>query len=574
MRVAITAGLVMCAACAGGATRFPLREPLRRDTDLDPVSVACRPDPSPKEPGRVACYPREYVSPFVWDRIDTTVFGRLSRILSIDVTGEAENANSIDEVADSSWFENRPTSSPAEKTAGACTAEVALPSDPADGSWLIDHGKDNGSSIGFRVQVPGKGVYLLKADDPESPELASAASVIGAAVYHAAGFLTTCEQIIYVRREQFSLAPGLVVMANNGTPHPFDDAALTSALASLPRRGTLRRMQASKWLPGVALGPFRYETLRDDDPNDIILHEDRRELRGSRLIAAWLGHWDAREQNSMDVWIARDPAHKRSSPGYVRHYQIDTSDVFGQPMDPPTLAKRLGHSYQIDLEDIAVDFVTLGLISRPWDRAALVPGHELFGFFTANDFDPEAWKPAYPNPAFLRMTERDGAWMARLIARFSREDIRSLVAAGQFTDPRNSEYLEQLLVARQQRILARYLARLSPVADVHGEADGRVCAVDLARLREVYATDRFRYRIVETARGQRSVLSAELRPDGVVCFLPRPVDVGAVRDDDPARSVVFDVDNGTGAGPLEIHAYDLGHDRGLRVVGLVRRERD
>jgi hypothetical protein len=90
----------------------------------------------------------------------------------------------------------------------------------------------------------------------------------------------------------------------------------------------------------------------------------------------------------------------------------------------------------------------------------------------------------------------------------------------------------------------------------------------------VYSTDRFRYRIVENARGARSVLSAELRPDGVVCFLPRPIDVGAVPDDDLARIVVFDVDNGTGAGPLEIHTYDLGRDRGLRVVGLVRRERD
>jgi hypothetical protein len=570
MRMLI-ATVVATTACGGATTRFPLREPFARDTDLDAVSVACRPDPSPKEPNRVDCYPREYVSPYVWDRIDTTVFGRLSRILSLDLIGEARNANSLDEVADSSWFENRPAATPAEKAAGACTPEDALPSDVADGSWLIDHGKDNGSTVGFRVKVPGKGVYLLKADDPAAPELASAASVIGAAIYHAAGFETSCEQIVYVRREQFTLAPGLVVMANDGTPHPFDDAALTAALASLPRRGSLRRMQASKWLPGVAIGPFRYENTRDDDPNDIVRHEDRRELRGSRVLAAWLDHWDAREQNSMDVWLARDPANKRSSPGSVRHYQIDTSDVFGQPMEPATLAKRLGHSYEIDLRDIAVDFVTLGLVSRPWDRAASVRGHELFGFFTANDFDPAAWKPAYPNPAFLRMTERDGAWMARLIARFSPEDIHALAAAGQFTDPRETEYLAQVLLARQQRIFARYLTQLSPIVDVHAEADGRVCAVDLARLRGVFAADKFRYRVVETAGGRRTSLTAELRDGGVVCFVPRRIDARGLADDDAARIVVFHVDNGTSAGPLEIHTYDL--DRGLRIVGLIRKER-
>lgn len=567
--------VVATAACAASPTRFPLREPFRRDTDLDPVSVACRPDPSPKEPGRVACYPREYVSPFVWDRIETTVFGRLSRILSVDLIGEARNANSLDEVADSSWFVNRPAGwSPAQKAAGACTPDDALPDEVPDGSWLIDHGKDNGATVGFRVLVPGKGMYLLKADEPDAPERASAASVIGAAVYHAAGFETSCEQIVYVRRAQFRLAPGLLAIANDGSPHPFDDAALTAALATLPRRGASSRMQASKWLPGVAIGPFRYESTREDDPNDIIGHEDRRELRGSRLIAAWLDHWDAREQNSMDVWLAVDPAHKRSSPGIVRHYQIDTSDVFGQPVVPATLGKRLGHSYEIDLHDIALDFVTLGLVSRAWDRAAPVPGHELFGFYGERDFDPAQWKPAYPNPAFLRMTERDAAWMARLIARFSAEDVRALAGAGDFTDPRQSDYLAEVLRVRQQRIFARYLTRLSPLADVRVDPDGHVCALDLARLRGVYAVHRFRYRIVESGGGQRTPLAAELRPGGVVCFVPRRIDAGPLADADAARIVIFRVDNGTGAGPLDIHTFDLGPGRALRVVGLVRKEPD
>ncbi len=566
--------LGLTAACATSTTRFPLREPFSRDTDLDPVTVACRPDPSKKDPARVACFPREYVSPFVWDRIENTAFGRLSRILSLEVTGEARNANSLDEVADSSWFENRPKASPAQKAAGACTPDDVLPSDISDGSWLIDHGKDNGSSVGFRVEIPGKGRYLLKADAPNAPELGTAASVIGEAIYHAAGFSTSCEQIVYVRREQFTLAPGIVLTGNDGVPHPFDDAALRTALASLPQRGELRRMQASKWLPGVAIGPFRYETTRADDPNDIIPHEDRRELRGSKLLAAWLDHWDAREQNSLDVWIAKDPARKWSSPGYVRHYQIDTSDVFGQPVLPVSLEKRLGHSYQFDLRDIALDFVTLGLITRPWDQAAIARGHERFRFFTANDFDPADWKPAYPNPAFLRMTERDGAWAARLIARFSPEDIHALVAGGQFSDPKDADYLVQLLRIRQQRILARYLTKLSPIADVRIEADGQVCAVDLARLRDVVPANRFRYQIIESGAVPRTQLTAVLRPEGVVCFSPHRLGAMAIPESDPARIVIFHVDNGTGAGAIDIHAYDLGPEHGLRVVGLVRRARD
>ena len=40
-------------------------------------------------------------------------------------------------------------------------------------------------------------------------------------------------------------------------------------------------------------------------------------------------------------------------------------------------------------------------------------------------------------------------------------------------------------------------------------------------------------------------------------------------DGDPRRLVVIRIRNGTGAGPLDIHAYDLGA-RGLRIVGLER----
>ena len=105
------ASVVVCAAmtaCAGAQRAFPLREPLAIDTDVRPVSVPCRPDPSPKEPRRVSCAPREYTSRFALDRIDNIAFAPGSRLFSVDVAGEAANANSLDEVADSAWFETSP----------------------------------------------------------------------------------------------------------------------------------------------------------------------------------------------------------------------------------------------------------------------------------------------------------------------------------------------------------------------------------------------------------------------------------------------------------------------------------
>src|SRR5439155_7558319 len=106
-------------------------------------------------------------------------------------SGEAANANSMDEVTDSAWFENHdgPLRS-AQQSLGACKPADLLPVEVADGAWVIEHGKDNGATPGFRVDIPGMGLYLLNADDPQNHELVSSASVIGAAIYDAYGFAT------------------------------------------------------------------------------------------------------------------------------------------------------------------------------------------------------------------------------------------------------------------------------------------------------------------------------------------------------------------------------------------------
>ncbi|MEO7734799.1 MAG: hypothetical protein ABIY55_27840, partial [Kofleriaceae bacterium] len=77
------------------------------------------------------------------------------------------------------------------------------------------------------------------------------------------------------------------------------------------------------------------------------------------------------------------------------------------------------------------------------------------------------------------------------------------------------------------------------------------------------------YTIVERGGGQAATLAADVGDDGALCFRPRGVITGAFADADPARRVTFEVHNGSAAGPLVIHAYDLG-PRGVRVVGVTR----
>jgi hypothetical protein len=548
--------VVFAAACTASPRPFPLREPLEVDPDGRPV----------------AKMPKVYWSPLLWDVIDNSLFARVSKALEMDLGAESANANSLDEVADSSWFENRPAMTPDQAALGACAPDDVLPDEVADGAWIIEHGKDDGATPGFRVTVPGKGEYLLKADNPSQPERNSAASVIATTIYHAAGFNTACEQVVFVRRAQFTLKPKLKAIDNEGTARAFDEAALEHVLSLYPARADGRvRMAASKWLPGVALGPFRYVGTRDDDPNDAVPHENRRELRGSRLVAAWLNHFDAREQNSLDAWIALDPSRPKSAPGYVRHYILDTNDALGGEANPDVFTSRLGHSYYWDFRELAHDLVTLGADERPWERVHRVPGREKFGYFTADDFDPEKWKSGYPNPAFLRMTERDAAWAARIIAKLTPEHVRAIARAARFADPSDADYIAGVLVARRHAILARYLVRLSPIADVHVEAGGAICATDLALASGAAKPERFAFG-VEQRRGhrrERRPIAADLA--GRVCFVPRSTAGDSLRDDDRRRITVFELGDGVAA-PLEIHAYDLGR-RGFRIVGLVRRAR-
>jgi len=180
---------------------FPLRDALWRDTDLASVRVACRRSPTEGDEDHLNCTPRQYQTPLIWDGTDSSIFRPFSEALSLDFPGaEAVDVNSFDEVPDSAWFTHRKEDQPLsvdELVRGGCDASLLLDGETAaEGSWIVDEGKLEGSTPGFRVRV-GDRKYLFKADTPEQPELASAAQTIGLAVYHAAGFNTPCEQIVY-----------------------------------------------------------------------------------------------------------------------------------------------------------------------------------------------------------------------------------------------------------------------------------------------------------------------------------------------------------------------------------------
>jgi hypothetical protein len=567
--------VALAASGLGCADRsFPLRAPMARDPDLRSVHVACHREPSRKDPAHSACAPKVYRLPAIWMAADHLFFGPLTGALAMRASTEATNANSLDEVPDSAWFTNQTGAQAVrDPLVGACTPSQLLEPIAPDEKWRIDHGKTDGATAGFGVEVPGKGRYLLKADGHRQPELPSAAAVIGAAIYSAVGFNTSCEQVVYLDPAILDLAPGLhYAHSSIEDQKPFDRRALADVLDECPKKDGLVRMQASAWLPGHLIGPFLYSGTRDDDPSDVVPHEDRRELRGARLIAAWIDHVDARDANTMDSWLADAGRPDDGSPGHVVHYYLDTSDALGPEFgrgDPTN--RRLGYSYLLDWDYMAADFVSLGLATRPWDQVRYVKGYELFRYFDVDHFVPDQWRMQYTNPAFSRMTERDGAWMARVLAHLTPETVRGFASMARFSNPGNTIYLARVLEGRLERILDRYLTRLSPVGDLRVDGSGRLCGVDLAERRGVRDASRFHYR---AESGEGVPLAVERGERGDVCVvLPRVAGDDGMPDDAPERRVRVVLTDDVARGPLVAHLYDLGPARGYRLVGAERPDR-
>jgi len=577
LAVVAVAGTIAATGCGGAMRRFPLRDTLWLDTDLEPVEIACRPDP--EEPGEQLCRPEEYVSSFAWDGADNLVFRPVSNFLAVDPGDEAVNVNAMDEVPDSAWFTNRigmhPVT-PEQVAAGYCAEEAGavLDVDGPDGSWVIDMGKPNGANPGFRVIVNGM-KFMLKADPLDQPERATGATSIASRIYYAAGWWAPCDSVVYLRPELLTLTPGLTVTDNSGNTTPFDHEALVGVLRNASHRGNLVRMVASRWLPGRAIGPFRYEGTRDDDPNDVVPHEDRRDLRGARVIAAWLNHFDSREQNTMDTWMAVDAHHKDSSPGHVRHWYIDLGDCFGSEWAWEMMSKRLGYAYYLDFADLVADFATIGLIPRPWDGVSRSPDGSIFGFYRAHDFEPDDWLGGYPNPAFQRMTERDAAWATRILARMTPAHIDAALSVADYTAPEHRAFLRRIVLDRHRRILRRYLSRLSPIADVRVEGSTELCGVDLARRTRALPEARFAYAAsmytghdLAPRPGARAGAGSS---DGRVCVtLTHFAADGGPEPGSVERYAIVDVTNGHAEGALRAHLYDLGPTRGFRLVGLER----
>jgi hypothetical protein len=381
------------------------------------------------------------------------------------MAGRAGNVNSVDEVPDSSWFTNRVGHVPL--TASDVARGPDRTAGPTPGPWTISSSKSDGVTPGFTVKDGTGQRWFLKFDPPGYRGMATGTEVAVTKLMWALGYNVPENHVAYLRREQLVLGPTAKYALPGGRSRAMRQGDVDRLLARADREpdGTYR-VVASRALDGTPVGRIRFYDTRSDDPNDVVPHENRRELRAYGVFAAWLNHVDAKAINSLDTLVTENGR------SYVRHNLIDFGSALGSGGVGPA-DYWAGSQYIVQPKQAAAQMIGFGFVTPRWQTAAFYESRTVGRLLRDNaDFDPRAWKPRVPNQAFLHARADDEFWAARRLAAMSTDMIRAAVKAGEFQDPQSEAFLVRALTERRDAIVRTYLSAINPIVDAELDRDG------------------------------------------------------------------------------------------------------
>jgi hypothetical protein len=453
-RVSTVLSIALLLAGPGSARKFYPDDPLVREPAPEPVSHA-------QKRGL-----NEY-----YDFFRSTFFDPVKTQKKAPQPPPSEGINTLGEVPDSAWFTNR-----------IGTRELSLEglkrgpgnSNPpsASGPWTVLSGKNQGVSPGLMIRDSAGRKYLLKFDPMQYPEMASAVDVIGCKFFYAIGYNVPENYIVRFDRSQLKVAKDSEYTSANGNKRSMVEADIEDVLKKVPRdrEGRYRGM-ASMVIPGDLVGAFRFHGTRTDDPNDLVPHENRRDLRGLYVFSAWLNHTDSKALNTLDSVL------EEKGIRYFRHYLIDFGAILGSDTFTAK-SPRAGNVFLFDWKPAVWQFVSLGLYVPEWMRANY-PSILGVGRLEYETFDPRDWRNNYPNPAFELRTPGDTFWAAKKVMAFSDEQIRAIVETGEYSDPKATEWVTRCIIERRDKVGKAFMEDVLPLDDF-AVRQGKLVFEDLA----------------------------------------------------------------------------------------------
>ena len=412
----------------------------------------------------------------------------------------AQNINTIDEVPDSSWFTNRIGTATITAEELSRGPNIGLPPDPSQ--WVVIREKTSGVHPGFTAR-DGKGeTWFVQFDPPYFPEGATSAVEIASKIFWALGYNQVESFLTTLDPKRVSFDPKATLRRTSGARTPFTSDDINQILERVARRpdGTYR-VVAGRLIPGKILGNFLYSGTRPDDPNDLVPHQHRRELRALRVFGAWTNLTDWKAANTLDALAASNGR------TVVKHYLQDVGSTFGLNNDLHEW--DLGSEHFYEGKAMRRRFLTFGFALSPWQTIDYVE-YPSTGKFEGDRFDPRAWRPQIPTAAYIEMRDDDAFWAARRVLAFTDDLIRAAVHTGEFSDPIAEKHLGDVLIKRRDRIASVYLTAVNPIVSPQIDANNRLTfenAAVAARVAEGTVTYRASWAAFDNATGQTRVLS-------------------------------------------------------------------
>jgi hypothetical protein len=459
-RVCLAGGLALLSAAGLGAgansRKFYPDDPISRVIDSQDASKV-----------------QEREINLIYDTLENSVYWPGDRTPNV----RAQNLNTIDEVPDSNWFTNRIGAR--KITVDELLKGPDTTKGPAPGRWTVIRAKNDGVTPGFTIRDSTGQVWFIKFDPPGYRGMATGTEVLVTKLFWALGYHLPEVHIASLRPDELAIDDAARITPPSGNDRRFKQADIRGMLRRAHRDpdGSYRVI-ASKALDGRPLGGFRFYGTRSDDPNDLIPHEHRRELRAYGTYAAWVNHVDSKSINTLDTLVQQDGRH------VVRHHLLDFGSTIGSAGVYPREAFE-GWEHLIEGDTTLAGIPAFGFYVKDWRTIPMYRSRSVGAFPVDNtSWDPEGWKPRYGNSAFRSARMDDKFWAAQRVQQFTDEMLRAVVRVGQFDDAPSEAALARFLIERRDAIVRRYLPAVNPVVNVRLTDNGTLtfsnAAVDAA----------------------------------------------------------------------------------------------
>lgn len=341
--------------------------------------------------------PQPEVRVFISELYDADIYVRRELVKTMDPrrVPDAADVNVLDEVPVSSWFHDDQA------------LTTYAPQGPPVAPWTLHLGGESPSGRDDAVTIEdARGVpYELIYDAQGRLGQTTGTMAIASRLVHALGYRTPEVHVV--------------------------------------RDGEGRRVAAMQWPIGVDLGPTPIASTREDDPNDRIVHVNRRSLRAIRVMAAWLQIGQIKPRMLRDAYVGED------GKGHVQHFIVGLGGALG--VDHFEAAERFARNPDREESNFFFRVFTLGLSPKPPGILPSAP-HASSGLF-AEHVDPQSYPVGPPFEPHDRVQPPDRYWMAKRVAAVPDQTLKRALDAGEL--PKEAtRWLRERLDRRRADVVA------------------------------------------------------------------------------------------------------------------------